>query len=252
MRPLRHCFSPGDWIGTVVSSVWITRDCLHARGHQLHQRPHQLAGRPHPGAHRAAGHVHLLPREDVFQPVQRQVIAQLAGDDVGQQARAGQALVDRLRRLGRRVDVRVVAVVRRTCAQAYLWRMCFRTLKLAGKYSSCSLISAPIRCRSTPAGRAGFLASARSCSISIRSRCSGNCCRPCWSRFLTRRVTSCLARLFCDAGFVERQLLDQLAEQQKLPRVEPSRCAGRSSAAGGRRWPLSIRPHAARAAASSC
>ena len=69
---------------------------------------------PHPGAHRAAGDVDLLTLEDVFQPVQRQVIAQLAHDHVGQQARPRQPLVDRLRRLGGRCDVRVVAVVRRT------------------------------------------------------------------------------------------------------------------------------------------
>ena len=54
--------------------------------------------------------MHLLPREDVFQAVQRQVIPQLADYDVGQQARTGQALVDRLRWLGGHRDIRVVTL----------------------------------------------------------------------------------------------------------------------------------------------
>ena len=42
-----------------------------------------------------------MPSQDVFLAVQRQMIPVLAGDHLGQQARTGQALVNRLGRLGR-------------------------------------------------------------------------------------------------------------------------------------------------------
>ena len=148
---------------------------LHALGHQLDQRLHQLAGTPHPGAHRAAGHVDLLPLEDSFQPVERQVIAELAHRDVGQQARPRQALVDRLRRLLRsRGDVRIVAVVVALRAGVLVTHV-LQDLE-AGRevFELLADSRPPIRQRSLPqAGQA--LASSRSCSISIRSRCSGNC-----------------------------------------------------------------------------
>jgi len=51
--------------------------------HQLHERPNQLASGSEPRTHRAASHFDLLPREDVFETVERQVIAELADSDIG-------------------------------------------------------------------------------------------------------------------------------------------------------------------------
>jgi hypothetical protein len=51
-----------------------------------------------------------LPREDVFQSIVRKVIVELAGHDVAQQTRTSQPLVDCRFRLGRGLDLRVVAV----------------------------------------------------------------------------------------------------------------------------------------------
>lgn len=52
----------------------------------------------------------LVPLEDSFQPIQRQVVAQLTHSDIGQQARPRQAFINRLRRFFGRRDVRVVTL----------------------------------------------------------------------------------------------------------------------------------------------
>ena len=72
---------------------------LDALFHQQHQRRHQFGGGEDPAAHRAVGDMHAVAGEDPLQAVQRQMVGQLAGDDIGQQAGAGQAFFDRLRRL---------------------------------------------------------------------------------------------------------------------------------------------------------
>ena len=78
--------------------------------HPCHQRPGEFSGSLEPRAHRATGNLHVLPRKDVFQAVKRQMVAQLAGGHERQQPRARQPLVDRLRGLRRRRDLRIVGV----------------------------------------------------------------------------------------------------------------------------------------------
>jgi hypothetical protein len=43
------------------------------------------------------------PLEDIFQPIQRQVVSELASHDVGQQPRTGKAFFDRRLRFRRRL-----------------------------------------------------------------------------------------------------------------------------------------------------
>ena len=62
------------------------------------QRPQQLGRVAHPVAERRPRQLHALTLEDAFQAIERQVIRVLAGDDVRQQPRPRQTLVDRLRR----------------------------------------------------------------------------------------------------------------------------------------------------------
>jgi hypothetical protein len=73
----------------------------HAVGHERDQRRDQLGG------HRAPGDRDVLTLEDPFEPVERQVVAELAGDHISQEPRASQAPVDRLRRPRRGRDLRV-------------------------------------------------------------------------------------------------------------------------------------------------
>ena len=50
--------------------------------------------------------------EDVFEPVEREVIAILAGDRLGKEAGTGEPLVDRLRRLVRDRNVLLASATR--------------------------------------------------------------------------------------------------------------------------------------------
>lgn len=77
--------------------------------------------------------------ENPLQPVQRQVVAVLARDHMGQHPRARQAVVDRLQRL-----VGVITFASRSL-QAYLNRTCSITYNEAGSNANCSLTSSPIR-----------------------------------------------------------------------------------------------------------
>ena len=67
---------------------------------QLPQGCQQLGARRHPVAHRRARQLAPEPLEALLAAMQRNVILILVDDDLGQQARPRQALVDRLRRLG--------------------------------------------------------------------------------------------------------------------------------------------------------
>ena len=96
--------------------------------------------------------------------------------------------------------------------------MCFRTLKLAGKYSSCSLISAPIRRRSWPQAGQAFVVQVVLDLDPLQAL--GQLLPAVLVAVLDAPGDELLAGFFCDARFVERQLLDHLAEQQELPRVE--------------------------------
>src|SRR5437016_6623478 len=60
---------------------------------------------------RGSRNLEPLPLKDIFQPIQRQVIGELAGYDIGQQSRSGQALVDGRLRLGGYLDVRILPLL---------------------------------------------------------------------------------------------------------------------------------------------
>ena len=83
----------------------------HPLGHQLIQRIGKVASTTAPDRLRSARNLKPLPCEDVFQPVVREVIRKLARNDKSQQPRPGHALVNCHLRLGRRLHLRVVAVV---------------------------------------------------------------------------------------------------------------------------------------------
>src|SRR5262249_59175311 len=73
--------------------------------HPATQGPQQVGTSRHPVARGRALQCQTVAVEDAFQPVQRHVVAVLAGNDLGQEARTRQALVDRLGRLGSGRDV---------------------------------------------------------------------------------------------------------------------------------------------------
>ena len=77
----------------------------HLGQHQFVQRLQKFGGRGHPVGERRARQFDALAGQHRFLTVERQVIAVLRGDDVGEEARAGQTLVDRLSRLRRHYDV---------------------------------------------------------------------------------------------------------------------------------------------------
>jgi hypothetical protein len=64
---------------------------------QLQQRTHPAAHRQGPVGHVLAANLYPQPLEDLFLPIQRQRIAEFAGQDEGNQPRGGQALGDQLR-----------------------------------------------------------------------------------------------------------------------------------------------------------
>ena len=61
----------------------------------LVERPQQFGRRLDPIALRAAGNVQAVAREEVFLPVERQVVAELADDDLSDQPRSGDAASNR-------------------------------------------------------------------------------------------------------------------------------------------------------------
>ena len=100
-RAVRAWSNSGSSSFTVVSSVCSTCDCKSEFFHSLVQRQRQIRGRRDPIAERAATKNQAVPRGDVFLPVQRRVIAVLGQHRLREQARTGQAFLDRLRRLRR-------------------------------------------------------------------------------------------------------------------------------------------------------
>ena len=62
--------------------------------HQDIQRLEQISRVPRPPAERGTRQLHAGPSKDVFQPVERHVIAELAHRNLSQQARSRQAAVD--------------------------------------------------------------------------------------------------------------------------------------------------------------
>jgi hypothetical protein len=93
----------------------------HTFRHQLVQRLDQIGHIAAPDRLRGARDLEPLSLKDVLQPVQRQVIGKLTGDDVTQQSRPGHALVNRRLRLGRRFHPRIGALAL-AARQAYFLR----------------------------------------------------------------------------------------------------------------------------------
>jgi hypothetical protein len=81
-------------MGSTVSSVATTCEGPHPPGHPLVQRFGQIGHRPAPHRLRGPRNLESLPRENLFQPVQRQVVGKLAGHDVRQQPRPRQAALE--------------------------------------------------------------------------------------------------------------------------------------------------------------
>ena len=63
--------------------------------HPTVQRLHQVRDIPAPHRLRGSGNGKALPLEDIFQPIEWQVVSELAGHDVGQQPRTRKAFFDR-------------------------------------------------------------------------------------------------------------------------------------------------------------
>ncbi len=82
----------------------------HFIAHEFIKRFGQIGHVAAPDRLRRPRDLEPLPREDVFQSIVRKVIVELAGHDVAQQTRSGQPLVDGRFRLGRRLDLWVLAV----------------------------------------------------------------------------------------------------------------------------------------------
>ena len=82
----------------------------HFIAHEFIKRLGQVGHVAAPDRLRRPRDLEPLPREDVFQSIVRKVIVELAGHDVAQQTRSGQPLVDGRFRLGRRLDLWVLAV----------------------------------------------------------------------------------------------------------------------------------------------
>ena len=122
----------------------------HPLGHPAVQGLDQIGHVPAPDRLRGARNLESLPRENVFQPVERQVIGKLAGDDVSQQSRPRQAALDRRRPPAPPPASAASPPQLRTCPQAYFLRTCCRRSKCPGRYSICQLSSAPISWRSSP------------------------------------------------------------------------------------------------------
>ena len=78
----------------------------HPLGHPLIQGFDQIGHRPAPHRLRGPRNLESLAGENLFQPVQRQVIGKLAGDDVRQQARPRQSALDRRLRPRRHLHLR--------------------------------------------------------------------------------------------------------------------------------------------------
>ena len=74
-----------------MSSVHSTGDLKHQLFLSLVERPQQFGRRLNPVAQRTAGNVQAVTREEVFLPVQRQVIAEFSDDDLSDQPWSGDA-----------------------------------------------------------------------------------------------------------------------------------------------------------------
>ncbi len=93
----------------------------HRVRHQRIQRLDQIGHVAAPDRLRGSRDLEPLPREDVFQPIKWNILCELAGNDVGQKPRSGQALVDRRLRFGA-VSMRGLSPFISQAGQAYFLR----------------------------------------------------------------------------------------------------------------------------------
>ena len=92
------------------NACFVGVDCtrlFHVFAHERDERLEQLCSRLQPRAHRAPRDAHAGTLEDMFETIERQVVAELAGDHISKQARTSQPLVDRLRRLRGLLDLQL-------------------------------------------------------------------------------------------------------------------------------------------------
>ena len=82
-------------MGSTVSSVATTVGGPHALRHAPVQGLDQVGHVPTPDRLRGARNLESLPRENIFQPVERQIIGKLTRHDIGQQPRPRQTPLDR-------------------------------------------------------------------------------------------------------------------------------------------------------------
>jgi hypothetical protein len=82
----------------------------HALGHQRVQGLDQVGHIPAPDRLCGTRDLEALPGENIFQPIEGQVIGELAGHDEGQQSRPRHAFIDGSFRLGRGHYLRAVAL----------------------------------------------------------------------------------------------------------------------------------------------
>ena len=84
----------------------------HLMTHEVDQRLCQVRRRGQPIVNRAATDLDTVAKENVFHSIARKMIPELAQHHRGQQARAGQSLIDRLRRFGRGEQRRLIMLRR--------------------------------------------------------------------------------------------------------------------------------------------
>src|SRR5262249_8469783 len=103
MRPVRANGNLTSSTFTPVSSVPITLDWNRTSFMDPYSGFSKSAQLRQPAAHGLTGDVHAVTLEDLLLPVQGQMIRSLGHNHLRQQAGPGRALLDRLRRLGRRL-----------------------------------------------------------------------------------------------------------------------------------------------------
>jgi len=117
--------------------------------HQPVQRLDQVRHVAAPNRLRGARDLEALPREDIFQPVQRQVIGELARYDVAEQTRPGQSLLDHGVRLCRGLDLCAGTLAFAVRAGVLLTQM-LDALEPGGNVFDLPAFPAPISLRSVP------------------------------------------------------------------------------------------------------
>lgn len=156
----------------------------------------------------------------MFEPVERQVVAKFARDDVGQQSRPGQPLVDRLRRLGRGRDL---GIDRRGLAAFAGVGVADVPQHLERRRQVFELLA------HLPTDPLAHLAAARAGLLVVGQVVLDLDARQVLGQLLAAVLVTVadatghqrLAGLLGDARLVQRHRVDPHTEEEQLPRVEP-------------------------------